>query len=487
MSISPTLVWFRKDLRLADNLALDYATQRGGPVIPVFIWAPEEEGEWSPGAASKWWLHQSLVSLAKSLRKHGSQLVIRKGPSQVALQQLAQETGADTVVWNRCYEPHHVERDAQMKVSLQAKGISVQSFNANLLFEPWTIRTKHDSPFKVFTPFWKTCMAADPPHNPLPVPAKVRAPSHAPDSLSLRDLALEPKVNWTRGFCEVWQPGEPGAAKQLSRFLEEGLRSYAEGRDRPGQSYTSRLSPHLHFGEISPRQIWATIREQRAIHPSSSDSQAYLRELGWREFAYHILFNFPRTPDNPLRREFSAFPWRNDPKALQAWQRGQTGYPLVDAGMRELWQTGWMHNRVRMVAASFLVKHLLVSWGDGARWFWDMLVDADLANNTLGWQWVAGCGADAAPYFRIFNPLLQGERFDPNGDYVRRWVPELSGLSSQFIHKPWEASETDLQRARVELGQTYPLPIVNHTSARIRALDALAEMKNNMKSRNHNA
>ena len=480
MRTQPSLVWFRQDLRIQDNPALHAALKRGGPIIPVFIWAPEEESFWAPGAASRWWLHQSLASLHTELRRHGSRLVLRRGSSASALAVLVRESAAGAVFWNRRYEPAVVKRDTKIREKLRADSLTVDSFNAGLLCEPWDICNKMGKPFQVFTPFWKAYLTMPEPPQPLSGPKQLPAPPKWPKSLPLADLRLEPKVDWAAGMRAAWSPGTQGAATQMERFLAEAISSYSRDRDRPDLSSTSRLSPHLHFGEISPSQVWHAVRER--MRPGrkgamARGAEAYLRQLGWREFAHHLLFHFPHTTDHPLRLEFARFPWREDTDSLRAWQRGETGYPLVDAGMRELWTTGWMHNRIRMIVASFLVKDLLIPWQEGARWFWDTLVDADLANNTLGWQWVAGCGADAAPYFRIFNPMGQGERYDPSGDYVRRWVPELRKLPAPWIHKPWEASSSVLAAAGVELGRTYPRPIVEHGAARQRALAALAKIK----------
>jgi deoxyribodipyrimidine photo-lyase len=422
-----SIVWFRLDLRLADNLALNVAVKRGGAVVPVFIWAPEEESPWPPGAASRWWLHQSLEALSADLRARGSHLIIRRGPTLDTLRVLMNETGADAIFWNRRYEPALIARDKKVENLLPA-----ENFNSALLIEPWEL----PKPYRVFTPFWRACLEQIKPSTPLPMPKQIPAPRTRRKSLPLASLGLQPKIDWAAGFRRAWQPGEAGAHKQLRRFKRAALSGYRSGRDRPDIVGTSRLSPHLHFGEISPRQIW-----------HSAAKAEYLRQLGWREFAHHLLFHFPHTTDAPLRADFARLPWRHDAKALKAWQHGMTGFPLVDAGMRELWTTGWMHNRVRMVVASFLVKDLLIPWQEGARWFWDTLVDADLANNTLGWQWTAGCGADAAPFFRVFNPALQAEKFDPLGAYLRHWVPE--------------ARTTE-----------YPTPIVDHRRARERALEA---------------
>jgi deoxyribodipyrimidine photo-lyase len=432
----PSLIWFRQDLRLTDNPALAAAVERGNPVIPVYVWAPEEEGAWPPGAASKWWLGRSLAALSAELEKRGSRLIVRRGPTAEAIARLVAETGAEAVFWNRRYEPAAIHRDSQVQAGLRGAGLVAESFNGNLLFEPWTIANQAGRPFRVFTAFWRTCMgrAIAPPARD--APKRLCSPAMWPTSLALADLPLEPSVDWAGGLRESWQPGEAGAAHQLKRFLAESAAGYEANRDTPGLAGTSRLSPHLHCGEISPGQIWR----------AAGASQAYLRQIVWREFAYHLLFHFPESTHTPLRAEFAGFPWRSDPELFRAWKRGKTGYPLVDAGMRELWHTGWMHNRVRMVAASFLVKHLLIDWQEGAAWFWDTLVDADLANNTLGWQWVAGCGADAAPYFRIFNPAIQAAKFDGDGSYVRRWALDSVALA----------------------------PIVDHGEARRRALEALA-------------
>jgi deoxyribodipyrimidine photo-lyase len=468
------LLWYRLDLRLADNPALQAALGHGGPVVPVFIWSPEEEGRWRPGSASRWWLHQSLARLETSLRQRGSRLIIRRGPALVALRSLLDETGATAVYWNRRYEPAVVARDRDLKTALRTDGRRAESFNGSLLFEPRSVRTQEDGPYRVFSPFWKACLACPHPDPPRPAPGEITGPERWPATLHPDELGLEPPDDRARGLRSSWRPGEAGAADQLSRFLE-GLEGYTTNRDRPDMVGTSRLAPHLHFGEVSARQIWSAVSGTRQGRTAAA--QSFLRELGWREFAHHLLWHFPNMPEQPHRERFADFPWETDAEGLRRWQRGRTGYPIVDAGMHELWQTGWMHNRARMITASFLVKHLLVSWRDGASWFWDTLVDADLANNTLGWQWTAGCGADAAPYFRIFNPVSQGERFDPEGDYVRRWVPELGALPRAWVHRPWEAPAHVLAAAGVAPGRDYPRPVVAHREARARALGALELVK----------
>jgi deoxyribodipyrimidine photo-lyase len=469
-----TIVWFRRDLRLTDNPALAAAAAAEGPVIPVYIHAPAEEGVWQPGGASRWWLHHSLVELRASLHARGSNLCIRSGDSLDVLRTLIRGTAVTRVVWNRCYEPAVVARDRAVKAALREAGIETSSYGGALLHEPWTVRTQSGGPFQVFTPYWRQCKSLGNPSDPEPAPERTQAPAAWPQSAPLESLELLPRLPWSEGIAATWTPGSNAAHEQLRRFLGEAFDDYGAARDRPGISGTSRLSPHLHFGEIGPREIWHAIRRTAELHGRHAwrDSQ-FVTELGWREFAHHLLYHFPDTPLEPLRSSFARFPWRSDPKALSAWQRGLTGYPIVDAGMRELWRTGWMHNRVRMIVASFLVKDLLLSWKEGARWFWDTLVDADLAANTLGWQWAAGCGADAAPFFRIFNPISQGTRFDGDGRYVRRWVPELARLPDPWLHQPWAAPEAALRAAGITLGTTYPVPIVDHGSARKSALEAL--------------
>ncbi|MEI6107083.1 MAG: deoxyribodipyrimidine photo-lyase [Opitutae bacterium] len=478
--MSLTIVWFRQDLRLQDNPALNAALAQGGAILPVFILDQPGAGAWPMGGASRWWLHQSLQRLDEVLRARGSRLILAQGASGTILPALLKQSGAKAVYWNRCYEPAVVARDKALKVALAAGGWGASSFNASLLFEPPAVQNKSGGPFQVFTPFWKHCLAL-----PVDAPAKLPAgplpgPAQWPDSLELAQLGLRSAVRWDAGLASAWQPGEAAARLRLKQFAAGALGHYSDQRNLPAVDGTSALSAHLHFGEISPRQIWAAVRalsHDSGVFPASRGAQVFLSEVGWREFAYHLLYHFPHTPERPLRAEFAAFPWRTDAGQLRAWQKGQTGYPIVDAGMRQLWQTGWMHNRVRMIVASFLVKHLRISWQEGAAWFWDTLVDADLASNTLGWQWTAGCGADAAPYFRIFNPILQGLKFDPAGDYVRRWVPELARVPVDLIHQPWTAPAETLAAAGVVLGRNYPQPIVEHAEARVAALAALQEIR----------
>ncbi len=482
MNDSVTLVWLRQDLRLADQPALHAAFARGGAVVPVFIWDPAGEGAWPLGGASQWWLHHSLEVLQRALSARGGRLILRCGDSADELSALIASTGATAVYWNRRYEPEARIRDAKIKTMLKAEGIDAQSFNGALLHEPHTIKNKQGGPFQVFTPYWRHCLQLEKPLPLADLPARWLSPPNWPDSVELGSLALLPGLDWADEFPHHWQPGEDGAKAAMAKFADGVIESYGRGRDFPAESGTSRLSPHLHWGEISPRQVWAAVAQlgaARGIFPPSKGAQVFLAEIGWREFAYQLLYHFERTPKEPLRGEFTAFPWREDPdgKLLKAWQQGQTGYPIVDAGMRELWTTGWMHNRVRMVVGSFLVKHLRLPWQKGAEWFWDTLLDADLASNTLGWQWSAGCGADAAPYFRIFAPVLQGQKFDGAGEYVRRWVPEITALPDKYLHAPWEAPEDVLARANLQLNQTYPRPVVDHAEARKAALDAYQQLR----------
>lgn len=469
--MSAALVWFRRDLRLADNPALAAAVASGLPVVPVYIHAPDEEAPWAPGAASDWWLHHSLAALDADLRSRGSGLLVRRGPTAAALEALIDETGARQVFWNRLYEPAIVARDTRIKTSLRERGIEARSYNANQLAEPWEISTGSGGPYRVFTPFWRNLSARITPIAPTPPPARLH-PS-GPASLRLEALGLLPTIPWDAGFRAHWSPGEAGAIAALESFLDDAIGPYATDRDRPDRPGTSRLSPHLHFGEIGPRQIVHALAERGLLERGA----AFVRELGWREFSTHLLHHFPRTTDAPLNPEFERFPWAEpEPAMLRAWQRGHTGIPIVDAGMRELWSTGWMHNRVRMIVASCLTKNLRYHWLHGARWFWDTLLDADLANNTQGWQWSAGSGADAAPYFRIFNPVLQGERFDPDGAYVRRFVPELSRVPAKAIHKPWTLRPAEIDVLGLA-GTPYARPLVDLAVSREAALAAYHGMR----------
>lgn len=455
----PVIMWFRQDLRLADHPALSAATA-AGPVLPVFILDDETPGQWAWGGASRWWLHESLKALSAKVP-----LLLRRGRADEVLRALLVSTNASGLYFTRDYAPWSAALEARIKGICDSAGITCHRYGGFLLHEPEQIRNGSGQAFKVYTPFARACLARGEPRAAKPVP-KMTWARHDESSERLEAWALQPrKPDWAKGFSGVWQPGEQGAEQQLARFLDQSLRGYAEGRDRPDQAFTSRLSPHLHWGEISPHRVWQTVSHAMQAQPGflDRDGEKFHKELLWREFSNHLLQEFPAFPDNPYRSEFSSFPWRDDAAALKAWQCGETGYPIVDAGMRELWATGYMHNRVRMIAASFLIKHLLLPWQTGEGWFWDTLVDADIANNAASWQWVAGCGADAAPYFRIFNPVLQGEKFDPDGAYVKRWLPELRDVPTDAIHKPWTLALPPRNYAR---------PIVDHGIARSRALAA---------------
>ena len=475
------LCWFRSDLRLTDNAAVA-ASARAGEAIFVFI--DETDGALRPrGEAGRWWLHHSLARLGDSLAAHGQQLLLLKGESRVLLPRLARDFEVDLVVWNRRYGAAEREIDAAIKAELKSQSIAAESFNGALLYEPMEIRSKAGGPMRVFTPFWRACRASRAPDLPIPAPASLPPLPVLPEAPERRDLGsldLLPKhPDWAGGLRNSWSPGEAGAQEGLSAFLSGALRNYGENRNRPDFVSTSRLSPHLAFGDISPRQIWHATEAARMAGQaagSADDIEKFYSELGWREFSHHLLFHYPNLATVNYQPKFDDFPWADAEPNLRAWQRGRTGYPIVDAGMRELWQTGFMHNRVRMIVASFLIKHLLIDWRFGESWFWDTLCDADPANNAASWQWVAGSGADAAPYFRIFNPVTQGEKFDPEGTYIRRFVPELARLPDKFIHKPWEAPHPIRQGAGILLGQTYPAPIVQHEQARQRALAAFQSL-----------
>jgi deoxyribodipyrimidine photo-lyase len=474
---APTIVWFREDLRLADNPALVRALERGAPVVPVFVLDDESPAPWQPGGAARWWLHHSLRALHAALGERGASLVLRAGPADRVIPDLAAETGAGAVVWNRLYEGWARERDARIKQTLKDRGLIVESVQDRVLHEPWVPRTGNGDPYKVFTPFWKALLKLDPPAEPLPAPTGLQ-PGPAVPSDRLADWNLVPTTpDWAGGLRATWTPGEVGAQARLTDFLDTRLARYPELRNRPDTNGTSALSPHLRWGEVSPRQVWHATQHAMERDGRHDAGMAFLRELGWRDFSYHLLYWWPDIADVTWKPAFQAFPWRYDRDAYRAWMRGRTGYPIVDAGMRELYETGWMHNRVRMIVGSFLVKDLLLPWQWGEAWFWDTLVDADPANNAASWQWVAGCGADAAPYFRIFNPVTQGQKFDPAGAYVRRWVPEIAELPDPYLHAPWTAPEMVRRGAGVQLGTTYPAPIVDHKAARKRALDAFEAIK----------
>lgn len=475
----PIIFWFRQDLRTYDLPGLTAAAATGRPLVLCYILDDTTAGDWAPGAASRWWLHHSLQALTKDTAELGGNLVLRRGKAQEVLQDLVQETGATTIYFTRQYEPWARDLELDLHQTLDQRGIEFKRYAGSLLFEPGRILNQAGLPFKVFTPFWRNCRSSPPPLPPQPAP--VEAHWYLPDvrSDTLDSLQLRPqRPDWADGWQALWRPGTDGARDRLKQFLSDKIRDYSDGRNHPALEATTRLSPHLHFGEVSPREVWHAAEQLALADPSMRDQvDKFLSELGWREFSHHLLYHFPSIESQPFKAQFSHFPWQGSPDALLAWQQGQTGYPMVDAGMRELWQTGFMHNRVRMIVASFLTKHLLIHWGAGARWFWDTLLDADLANNSSGWQWVAGSGADASPYFRIFNPITQGEKFDKQGRYIRRWVPELSAMPDRYLNCPWEAPAETLEAAGVTLGKDYPQPIVEHRPAREAALAAYGSIR----------
>jgi len=474
--MQPVLLWFRRNLRLRDNAPLIAASDSGRPVIPVYI-HPEDDA----GSAGRWWLHHSLAGLDEGLRRYGSQLFILRGETAAVLAVLAAETGAGAIFFSRRYEPASRAEEQAVEDAL-GDALDVHAFDDSLLSHPDVLKTQSGKPYKVFTPFWKAATALGDPPPPQPAPSTLEFGGPVSDSLPLDDLGLLPTApDWAGGLRDAWDPGEAGALRRLDA-LDPVVRRYGEYRDWPGTDSTSRLSPHLHFGEVSVRQVWHAVRGMEARLRATKGAEMLLRQLYWRDFSAYLLYHFPTLPDLPLRSEFDRFPWSDDERALRAWQKGLTGFPIVDAGMRELWATGWMHNRVRMITASFLVKDLMIPWQRGADWFLDTLVDADLANNSASWQWVAGCGTDAAPYFRIFNPVLQGQKFDPQGAYVRRWVPELAGLPDHHIHDAWNAPAQALSAAGVVLGEQYPEPVVEHAAARDAALAAYQAIRGSRSS-----
>lgn len=469
-----TLLWFRQDLRLADNSALSWAVE-SGEILPIFILDTTGPSEATLGGASKWWLRQSLIELNRQLQGH---LKVYSGDPKLLIPELVERYAISQVVWNRCYQDWEIQRDTLLKQQLLSAEIIVKSFNGSLLWEPMAINKPNGEPYKVFTPFYRRgCLQAKAPRYPLVSPKQITFTACGESEAEIDDLQLLPDIPWYQEMAQTWQPGEVGAKQRLQQFVQYAVDKYRQQRDLPAVAGTSMLSPHLHWGEISPNQIWYAVLEQHG-GMDKADIDTFLSELGWREFSYYSLYQHPNQCTENILTRFNAFPWRRDNAALTRWQKGKTGIPIVDAGMRQLWQTGYMHNRVRMVVGSFLVKNLLIHWREGERWFWDCLVDADMASNSASWQWIAGCGADAAPYFRIFNPILQGEKFDKDGEYVRTYCPELAKLPNKYIHKPWVAPQSVLQDAGISLGDNYPAPIVDLKQSRQAALEAFKRLKN---------
>jgi len=468
------MLWFRQDLRLADNSALHDALKQFDRVVMVYVHAPCELGEWSPGEASQWWLHHSLSSLESSVQKLGGRLIIRSGSSLEQLSDIAKQAQVNTLFFNRAYDPILVERDREIVHSFKNIGIKCREYNGLLLFNPEHISTQTGSPYRVFTPFWNKFQSLFQLEQPLPVPNQLNHAYCSLDSTSIDDLGLLSQIRWYDKLHQYWQPGEDAAQDKLESFLSQNLIAYSALRDRPDVNGTSLLSPHLHFGEISPRQLlWRSrIVANSSIPGLLQALETFTKELVWREFAYYTLHHYPRIIGEPLNERYRNFPYaKNREDLLLAWQTGRTGFPLVDAGMRQLWESGTMHNRVRMIVASFLTKNALISWKRGARWFLDTLVDADLASNTFNWQWVAGCGADAAPFFRIFNPISQSQKFDPVGKYIKQWLPELARMPQRYIHEPWKMPAAVQKDFKIFIGKTYPSPIIDLKQTRQTAID----------------
>ncbi len=468
-----SIYWIRQDLRIADNLALTKASE--GNFLAIYIYDNINCGKYSEiGEASRWWLYHSLKSLNKSMN---GKICFYEGDPQTILSDLNDQYKIRNIYWNRCYEPWKIARDRNIKENFRKKGINVETFNASLLWEPWEIYKDDKTPYMVFTPFFKKgCLNAPSPRYPAVKPDLDRLVKSR-SSLSIDQISLMPEIKWYKKFNSLWEIGEEAAYKKLKKFIDNGLFDYKEGRNFPNKSNVSRLSPHLHFGEISPNQVWHQIEEIDNTNYSEKDLYHFKSEIGWREFSYSLLYYNQDLQQENLYKKFDKFPWAFNEVNLKKWQEGLTGYPIVDAGMRELWQTGYMHNRLRMIVGSFLVKNLLIHWNHGERWFWDCLVDADMASNSAGWQWVAGSGADASPYFRIFNPIMQGQKFDPDGTYTKKYIPELEKLPLKYLFNPWEAPSEVLSKAGIKIGKDYPEPIVNMQKSRELALLAFDQIR----------
>ena len=462
--------WFRQDLRVSDNPALTLASKHK-KILPIYILDDENAEEFKMGAASRWWLFHSLSILKKSL---GDNLSIYKGNPHNIIEDITNRFNISSIYWNRCYEPWRTYRDTKLKDHFKTKGINVESCNGSLLWEPWTIKKNDGTPYKVFTPFYrKGCLQSQEPRKPIPKPINANFFLDRDCSISLEKLELLSNIKWYKKLDSHWEIGEVGANKRLKYFLKEGIEHYKDGRNLPEKPYVSRLSPHLHFGEISPNQLWYAVQK----FAKNKNIDHFCSELGWREFSHNLLYYNPQLPTKNLQSKFNNFPWSTEKLHLKAWKDGQTGIPMVDAGMRQLWQTGYMHNRLRMIVGSFLVKNLLIHWSHGERWFWETLLDADLANNSASWQWIAGCGSDAAPYFRIFNPVIQGQKFDSQGNYVRLFVPEIASLPNKYLFNPWTTPKKILEECRIELGKNYPKPVVDLNKSRDMALLAFKSLK----------
>ena len=476
MKQNVSIYWIRQDLRLSDNPALT-ASVKNGSIIPIYILDDKNPKEHKIGSSSKIWLHYSLQKLQKQF---DNKLIFSIGNPEVILTELCQSESISNIFWNRVYEPWSISRDKKIKENMKKEGVEINTFNGSLLWEPWQVLKNDGTPYRVFTPYYRRgCLNANEPRRPLEKPRKIDYFEVKNfKCLTIDQLNLLPKHAWKEKIIETWNIGEKAANKRLDEFVESELNDYKEGRNFPSKKNVSRLSPHLHWGEISPNTVWFKVWDLNQLGiQHQQDTDTFLSEMGWREFSNYLLYYFPELPRKNLQKKFDNFSWDNNPLFLKAWQKGQTGYPIIDAGMRELWSTGYMHNRLRMIVGSFLVKNLLLHWHEGEKWFWDCLVDANLASNSSGWQWIAGCGADAAPYFRIFNPITQGLKFDADGDYVRKFVPEISLLPNKFLFNPWEAPDDILKKANVKLGENYPKPIVDIKTSRQKALSAFAKLK----------
>lgn len=466
------LYWFRQDLRLTDNTGLLHAIQENDAVTLLYIYDTDKENAWPPGEAAKWFLCESLKSLEQDIKKRGGQLIVEKGSPQKILSEIVKENAISSVYWNRCYDPFSIHRDTKIKAALRQDGIIVNTYNSSLLIEPAQIHNSTGGYFKVYTPFKNRILPLL--ENIIPSKEIRKLPENQCKNQDYFEKwhhwGLWPQHPWTQKLAQYHTPSEKMAKHLLNTFIDSKIEQYREQRDFPALGTVSKLSPYLHFGQISPHQIVYAINQKALSIQNSKLCQTYLSQIIWREFCYYLLFHFPTLPHDNFKEKFNAFKWEKNSESLKKWQTGHTGYPIVDAGMRELWETGIMHNRVRMIVASFLTKDLFLHWTEGQNWFWNTLVDADLANNAAGWQWVAGSGADAQPYFRIFNPVTQSEKFDSNGIYIRKWVPELKALPNKFIHAPWNADPLELKSLGITLGKDYPFPMVEHKTAREKAL-----------------